>query len=142
MRTWTLLLIMLLFVPRTSLGQERTEVRDPFRSKLAAQSESASPLQGPPSAGSAELQGISIGPTGSFAVVSGEVYREGEEKGAVKVTQIRKKEVDIVVSGVPKTLRMIPDELRPPTKGSGASPSSAEVAEQPEEAQAAKEAVL
>src|SRR5437868_133641 len=47
-----------------------------------------------------QLEGIGYGPKKAFAVINGKIYTEGEKKEGVQVLKIRKKEVDIIDSGV------------------------------------------
>lgn len=82
--------------------------RDPFQSNLPSEG-------GPTFLGgempveiAANLEGISISSEGSLAIINGELYREGETKRGIQVTQIKKKEVDIILNGLSQTLRMIP----------------------------------
>ena len=51
-----------------------------------------------------KLEGIGLGAKKGFAVINDQVYYEGESKDGIQVTQIRKREVDIVMSGLSKTL--------------------------------------
>ncbi len=61
-------------------------------------------VRGPSAPANLKLEGIGIGPSGSFAVINGEIYEEGEEKGGIIVSQIKKKEVDIITNGIKMTL--------------------------------------
>jgi hypothetical protein len=84
-------------------------VRDPFQAKVSAPAPKTA--QAVPEAPlNVVLEGISLGPNGAFAVIGGEIYYEGEEKGGIKVTQIRKREVDILMNGVPQVLQMVVQE--------------------------------
>ena len=87
-------------------------VRDVFQSGVAP---AATPVaaSGEPVEIQTNLEGLSIGAKGSRAVINGEVYKEGEDKLGIKVLQIRKKEVDILINqAVKRTLSMIPGETR------------------------------
>ena len=107
---WGILLVVaVLFSCGASVVADDT-VRDPFQATVSAP-------KAPPRSSvreqvrvNANLEGISIGQKGAFAVISGEVFHEEEEKKGVKVIKIRKKEVDIVMNGVSQTLRSIPLE--------------------------------
>lgn len=95
--------------------------RDPFQARIEAPKPKPAAQMTKTVQARTDLQGISAGPKGAFAIIGGETYREGEEKDGIKVLKIRKREVDIVMSnGVIETLRMVP--------AAGAS-SDAEVAE-------------
>ena len=86
-------------------GEEQKSARDPFQNSLAAQNPISTSTTSVASV-TAQLQGLSMGPQGSFAVINGEVYREEEEKAGIKVVKIRKKEVDILMNSAPITLQM------------------------------------
>ena len=58
----------------------------------------------------AQLEGIGLGVEKSFAVINGLIYYEGEEKQGIKVTQIHKREVDILINGAPEKIGMIQRE--------------------------------
>ena len=58
-----------------------------------------------------ELEGIGIGPEGSYVILSGDVYQRGEVKNGILVTKIREKEVDIIINGISQTLRMLPPNM-------------------------------
>lgn len=134
----SLTLCLLLLISDRAFSAKET-VRDPFRSSVSAQ---APARQGSTAQGSinVSLEGISIGPKGALAVINGEIYREGEQKGGIKVAQIRKKEVDIIISGVPNTLRMVSEYASASSKGrAGASGAGGQAlegeAEYPEESE-------
>jgi hypothetical protein len=82
-------------------------VRDVFKSNISPPDPSGPVSAGQPVAIQADLQGISIGSKGAFAIINSQLYREGEEKQGIKVTKIRKREVDIIVNGMASTLRMV-----------------------------------
>lgn len=56
---------------------------------------------------SLRLDGIGLGAGKAFAVINGKIYLEGEEKEGIRVTHVRKKEVDILINGFPETLQLI-----------------------------------
>ena len=106
---WRLMLFAVFLMPQVLLAQSE-DVPDPFEPKVRY----AQPGVGPAvqqQAVSANLQGISINPKGAFAIISGELYEQGEEKLGIKVVQIRKREVDILVNGAPSTLSMLPEDM-------------------------------
>ncbi len=79
--------------------------RDIFQSTIKRPVAGGQPVAGQPV--TAMLQGISISSKGSFAVINGMVLHEGEEKSGIKAVKIRRREVDIEVSGVSRTLQMV-----------------------------------
>jgi hypothetical protein len=105
------LLFLAAVIAPSVFGEEKSGDRDPFKSKLPVVA--AKPIQtaGPSRPVMANLEGLSIGPKGSTAIIGGEVYKEGEEKKGIKVVKIRRQEADIIINGMPNTLRMmIPGE--------------------------------
>lgn len=84
------------------------------------------------------LQGISIGAKNSFAVVNGLVLHEGEEKSGIKVVKIRRREVDIEISGVPRTLEMVVHEGMSGKGPKPETPASAETLEEPVQEESSK----
>ncbi|MBI3999336.1 MAG: hypothetical protein HY351_01860 [Candidatus Omnitrophica bacterium] len=89
------------------LPENNLPFRDPFQSNLPSDGGPTFPGETPVEI-IANLEGISISGEGSLAIINGELYHEGETKGGVQVTQIKKKEVDIIVNGLSQTLRMVP----------------------------------
>lgn len=90
-------------------ADEFDKIRDPFESSLPS---APVPIvtkkvkQQVRAATSASLEGISMTNKGGRAVINGLIYKENEEKNGIIVTQIRKKEVDILINGVTETLRL------------------------------------
>lgn len=80
-------------------ASEKEMERNPFESSWDAETPTEV-VQTPVAPTNLILEGIGMGPTGSYAVINGEVYREGEQKGGILVSKIRKKEVDIVTNGI------------------------------------------
>jgi len=82
-------------------------VRDPF----ASAPEAVGPVQqqtGPTI--NVELQGIGFGSKDAYAVIGGEVFFAGEEKNGVKLLEVRRREVDILVNGAPMTCLLFSDQ--------------------------------
>ena len=63
------------------------------------------------------LQGIGLGRKGSYAVMEGEVFIKGDEKSGIKLLEVRKGEVDIVVNGREVTLSLFGDKGLEKNKG-------------------------
>ena len=107
--TYGFIFCWLAFTP-SILFSANEEMRDPFQASVSAPRASSSvSIAQPARMGTVTLEGISIGPKGAFAVISGEVYLEGEEKNGVKVVKIHKKKVDILNNGIPEALRIVPE---------------------------------
>jgi hypothetical protein len=58
----------------------------------------------------AELQGIGFGSKDAYAIIGGEVFYIGDEKNGIKVLEIRRREVDILVNGGKITVPLFPGE--------------------------------
>jgi hypothetical protein len=94
------------------------EVRDPFEDKFSAAApirNAQETMSGPPV--QVLLQGIGMGAKGSYAVIDGEVFYAGEEKKGIKIIEVRRREVDIVVGGEPRTVLLFPKEALEGTQG-------------------------
>lgn len=88
-------------------------VRDVFQSELRPLETPAVATPDQPVEIQTNLEGLSMSARGSRAIINGEVYKEGEEKLGIKVLQIRKKEVDILINqAIKRTLSMLPKETR------------------------------
>ncbi|OQA56466.1 MAG: hypothetical protein BWY42_00999 [Candidatus Omnitrophica bacterium ADurb.Bin277] len=91
--------------------ETETNVRDPFAMPLPAEEakeeEPSIDIQIPVDL---DLEGIGMGPRGAYVVLSGEVYDAGEEKKGIKPVKIDKREVELLVNGIPRTLRMVPED--------------------------------
>ena len=98
--------------PQAAPPQPEQPVRNVFQSGIAPVETPVAP-SGQPVEIQTNLEGLSMGARGSRAVINGEVYKEGEDKLGIKVLQIRKKEVDILINqSIKRTLSMIPGETR------------------------------
>ena len=98
----------------TAIRMAQEGVRDPFENKIMEPSAavnvvSAAAAQGPPPI-PVDIQGIGLGPTSAYALLNGEIYYAGEEKGGIKLLEVRKGEVDILNNGTPQKLRMVSEE--------------------------------
>jgi len=86
------------------------EVRNPFKMSQLAQA--ATPL--PVAAGETPpeievvLQGIGFGSKDAYAVIGGDVFYEGDEKKGIKLIEVRRHEVDILVNGGEITIPLYP----------------------------------
>jgi hypothetical protein len=88
-------------------------VRDVFQSELRPLETQTSASPDQPVEIQTNLEGLSMAARGSRAVINGEVYKEGEEKLGIKVLEIRKKEVDILINqSIQRTLSMLPGETK------------------------------
>jgi hypothetical protein len=99
--------------PEPPAVKSEPPVRDVFQSELRPFETPLAPSPDQPVEIQTVLEGISIGARGSRAVINGEVYKEGEDKMGIKILQIRKKEVDILINqSIKRTLSMLPGETR------------------------------
>ena len=115
---WGAALLALFCLPQLLWAQaedvQTEDVRDPFKPKVSYGQPAAQPGAASQQTITANLEGISISSKGAFAVISGELYEKGEEKLGIKVVQIRKREVDILINGVFTTLSMLPEDMSRP----------------------------
>jgi hypothetical protein len=88
------------------------EVRDPFAIALETKAPAIAP-EAQASAGSkitVELQGIGFGSQDAYAVIGGEIFHKGDEKKGIKLLEVRRREVDILVDGGKVTVPLFPDQ--------------------------------
>ena len=57
-----------------------------------------------------ELQGIGFGSKDAYAVIGGEVFYKGDEKMGIKLLEVRRREVDILVNGGKTTVPLFPNQ--------------------------------
>lgn len=87
------------------------EIRDPFGVPVTA------PVNVPVVSADipqikAELQGIGFGSKDAYAVIGGDIFYIGEEKRGMKLLEVRRHEVDILINGGKVKLLLFPgDEL-------------------------------
>lgn len=58
----------------------------------------------------ATLQGIGSGEGDAYAIITGDVYYLGEEKKGIKLLEVHRGKVDVLINGVPEQLRLYPEE--------------------------------
>jgi len=100
----------------SAVQMAQEEVRDPF-AKAPESGASANAVDAEAQAGAPpvipELQGIGFGSKDAYAVLGGEVFYLGDEKQGIKLLEVRRREVDILMSGGLITVPLFPDqELR------------------------------
>lgn len=103
---WQMPWLLLIFSLPSLYGDD--EVADVFEPTIKAAGPANS--SGPLAPTTANLGGIGLGSKKASAVINNQVYHEGETKDGIQVTQIRKQEVDILINGLPSTIRMIHEE--------------------------------
>ena len=89
------------------------EVRDPFATTSDTVVSANAPAVSAQPAGPAikvELQGIGFGSKDAYAIFGGEVFFTGDEKNGIKLVEVRRREVDIIVNGGPMTCLLFPDQ--------------------------------
>ena len=84
------------------------EVRDPFAVAPEAETPLAPGMVGPEIA--VTLQGMGFGSKEAYAVIGGEVVYEGDEKKGIKLLEVRRHEVDILLNGGKVTIPLFPDQ--------------------------------
>mgnify|MGYP001231120539 CR=1 FL=1 len=85
------------------------EIQDPFATSLGANVAKA-PVQPVGNVDKLVLQGIGFGSKDAYAIFGGEVYFKGDEKNGIKLVEVRRREVDIIVNGGPMTCALFPDQ--------------------------------
>ena len=88
------------------------EIRDPFAKAPVPEAETSRAVVAQAVAPEikVELQGIGFGSKEAYAVIGGEVFYEGDEKKGIKLVEVRRREVDILVSGGKITVPLFPDQ--------------------------------
>ena len=98
----------------SAVQMAQEEVRDPFAMAPEVKAPTMAPVtQVPAAAGSEikmELQGIGFGSQDAYAVIGGEVFYKGDEKKGIKLLEVRRREVDILMNGGRVTVPLFPDQ--------------------------------
>lgn len=96
----------------SSVVAAQQEVIDPFapppEEEGAAKAGGAGQPAAPPI--KVELQGIGFGSKDGYAIIGGDVFFKGDEKNGIKLVEVRRREVDIIVNGGPMTCPLFPDQ--------------------------------
>lgn len=58
----------------------------------------------------AVLQGIGSGQEDAYAIISGDIYYLGEEKNGIKLLEVHKGWVDVLLNGISSKLQLYPEE--------------------------------
>lgn len=93
----------------SAVQMAQEEIRDPFGSPLdqnVPMDMTSATVEAP--VVSVDLQGIGFGSKEAYAVIGGEVYSVGDEKGGIKLLEVRRHEVDILVNGGVATFSLFP----------------------------------
>jgi len=96
----------------SAIRMAQQEIRDPFATAPEPEAPAIA-LNAAPSAGpeiAVALQGIGFGSKDAYAVIGGEVFYQGDEKKGIKLVEVRRREVDILVSGGKVTVPLFPDQ--------------------------------
>lgn len=93
-----------------SIQMAQKEIQDPFRvgvepAELAPQAAESSAAND-----NIVLQGMGVSRQGVYAIISGDIYTQGEEKKGIKIVEARRSEVDILVNGAARTLSLVSSE--------------------------------
>ena len=88
------------------------EVRDPFSYAPPAPVSSAPVVAAGPASPEikVELQGLGFGSKDAYAVIGGEVFYKGDEKNGIKLLEVRRREVDVIVNGGMVTVPLFPTQ--------------------------------
>lgn len=94
-----------------AVQSSQEEVEDPFAAKFNPETSIfEAPKEANAPAIQVVLQGIGMGAKGSYAVINGDVFYAGEEKKGIKMVEVKRREVDIIVGGAPRTVPLFPGE--------------------------------
>lgn len=93
----------------SSVQAAQQEMRDPFWAPDFSNAPAASAQSAGPAI-SVKLEGIGMGGRDAYAVIGGEIFYEGDEKKGIKLLEVRKHEVDILVNGGKVTAPLFPSE--------------------------------
>lgn len=96
----------------SAIDAAQEEVRDPFSNTLPPGTET--PVEGVAAPGGpeikVELQGMGFGSKDAYAVIGGNIFYQGDEKNGIKLLEVRRREVDIIVNGGKVTVPLFPDQ--------------------------------
>jgi hypothetical protein len=93
----------------SAVQMAQEEVRDPFGSPFDQNTPvdmTSASVDAPVIA--VDLQGIGFGSKDAYAVIGGEVFLVGDEKQGIKLLEVRRHEVDILVNGGMSTFSLYP----------------------------------
>ncbi|MFH0985887.1 MAG: hypothetical protein V1882_10205 [Candidatus Omnitrophota bacterium] len=98
----------------TAIQKAQEEVRDPFA--ITAETKAAVTAAPVTSAALAApvvtvlLEGIGFGNKDAYALIGGDVYFVGDDKNGIKLVEVRRREVDVLVNGGLMTVSLFPKE--------------------------------
>lgn len=96
----------------TAVQTSPQDVRDPFSMAELPEVSTVAP-EAPRPEIVADLQGIGFGSKEAYAVIGGDVFYKGDEKKGIKLLEVRRREVDILVNGGRITVPLFPgDDLK------------------------------
>lgn len=93
-----------------AVQKAQDEIRDPFARDESFEAAVPSATMAAAPEILTELQGIGFGSKDAYAVIGGEIFYEGDEKKGIKLLEVRRREVDILMSGGKVTLLLFPDD--------------------------------
>jgi len=90
------------------------EVRDPFGMGKVLEAEPPPPpvevaKEDVPQV-KVDLEGIGLGSKGAYAIIGGDVFYKGDTKNGIKLVEVRRQEVDILVNGGERTVSLFPGQ--------------------------------
>ena len=94
-----------------AVQQAQREIRDPFETPYAETKVLQDTSTQPAGAETpVELQGIGLGSRDAYAVIGGEVFYLEDQKNGIKLLEVRRREVDVLVNEVKMTVPLFPDD--------------------------------
>jgi len=96
----------------SAVQSAQQEVRDPFEVTAETETLASAPPVDPqaPAIPIPVLEGMGFGSKNGYAVMGGEIFYEGDTKNGIKLLEVRRREVDIIVNGGKVTLPLFPGE--------------------------------
>ena len=97
----------------SAVQMAQQEVRDPFDNPADIEAPQGGTGAVSPQAApevKVELQGIGFGSQDAYAVIGGEIFYAGDEKLGIKLLEVRRREVDILVNGGKRTIPLFQNE--------------------------------
>jgi hypothetical protein len=91
----------------SSVPQAAEPIRDPFESQEEAGFASAPVMA---TVSDIQVDGVGIGNKNAYALLNGETFFEGETKNGIKLVRVGKEEVNLLVNGSPRKIKLIPED--------------------------------
>ncbi|HOW87843.1 MAG TPA: hypothetical protein P5561_05215 [Candidatus Omnitrophota bacterium] len=94
----------------TAVQTAQQEIRDPFATPSGQNVPAVAAVSADMPEIKVDLQGIGFGSKEAYALIGGDIFHIGEEKRGIKLLEVRRHEVDILVNGGKVTYRLFPGQ--------------------------------